>query len=118
MAKPNTLYRNEFNYKFGLLSVWAEVKEIKFIVFTYIRTAKEQNKRFLNGLSYCDGYKNVSMHQKDRARDLVIIDDEGKPKWDHVPEYDVLANFWKDIGGVWGGDWEHKKFDDCYHFEY
>ena len=118
MPKSNTLYRHEFNYKFGMLSVYAGVMGIKFIVFTYTRTAAEQNKRFKEGLSYCDGYNNISMHQRDRARDLVIIDCDGKPKWNHVHEYDVLAKFWKDLGGEWGGDWEHKKFDDVYHFQF
>lgn len=116
MPKSNTLWRSEFNYKFSMMSVYAGVVGIKFIVFTYTRTAKEQNKLFKRGLSRCDGYKNVSYHQPDRARDIAIIDDKGKPIWDEHPHYETLGKFFEDIGGRWGGNF--KNFKDQYHFEY
>jgi len=112
----NTRKRSIFNQKFALLTLYAKTQDIDFIVFSYSRTAEEQKKLFDEGKSKCDGYKKISMHQKDRARDIVIIDPNDKPIWNHIPEYDVLGAFWKSIGGRWGGDWA--SLDDIYHFEY
>ena len=102
----NTRLRAEFNLKFSKFSLYAiEIKKINFIVTEFIRSAKEQNKRFKNKKSLCDGYKKISYHQKSRAKDVVILDDNGKLVWEHVPKYDVLAEIWKALGGRWGGDW-------------
>jgi len=124
MISKNTLKRCDFNYKFGMLSVWASIKGIKFIVFRYTCTVIEQNKLYQQGrtkpgkiVTNCDGRKNISKHQRDQARDLVIIDDEGQPIWAHVPEYDMLGEIWESLGGKWGGNFKGVSFDDIYHFE-
>ena len=121
-TENNTLLRSEFGYKFALFTLYArDVKGINFIVIDFHRTAPEQNQRFKEKKSLCDGYKKISYHQKRRAKDLVIINAKGRLIWGHVPEYDILAEIWKGLKGRWGGDWYIKgktKFDDCYHFEY
>ncbi|MFW6132220.1 MAG: M15 family metallopeptidase [Candidatus Aminicenantaceae bacterium] len=112
----NTRQRAVFNQKFALLSLYAKTQDIDFIIFSYTRTPEEQKKLFDEGKSKCDGYDKISYHQKDRARDIVIIDSSNTPIWNHIPEYDVLGKFWKSIGGRWGGDWS--SLEDIYHFEY
>jgi len=120
----NTLLRAEFNYKFALFTLSAVIiHKINFIVTDFIRTAIEQNKRFKEKKSLCDGYKKISKHQKARAKDLVIIDKKGNPIWEHIPEYDKLGEIWSSIAGKenWGGTWfkEGKTtFNDIYHFQY
>ena len=119
--------RIKFLFKFALLTFYAHLRGIRFIVFCHTRTAEEQNQRFKEGKSLCDGYKKISKHQQDRAKDLVILDKDNQPEWDHNPEkeigleYDILGNFWTKVcKGVWGGTWYKEgktKFDDCYHFE-
>lgn len=121
-TKSNTLLRSEFGYKFSLFTLYArEIKGINFIVIDFHRMAPEQNKRFKDKKSLCDGYKKISYHQKRRAKDLVIIDAKGRLIWGHVPAYDILAEIWKGLKGRWGGDWFKKgktKFNDIYHFEF
>jgi len=121
MSKENnTLKRAQFNHKWGLLTVFAMIKEIQFIhpATGYSRTAEEQNALFQAGRSKCDGYEKISMHQLDRARDIVIVDEDGDPVNDYGdhPNYAVLGKFWEDIGGRWGGNF--KGFYDVFHFEY
>ena len=116
----NTILRSNFEYKFALLTFYARTFGISFITTSFLRTAEEQNKRFKKGKSLCDGYKKISKHQLGRARDIVIIDSEGNPIWEHIPEYDRLGKLWEQIGGVWGGRWYKEgktPFDDIYHFE-
>ena len=117
MAENNTLKRCKFNVMFGVLSVYASLKNIKFICTSYTRTAAEQNALFKGGLSQCDGYKKTSYHQKDRARDIVIIDTKGNPvnNFGYHPDYTVLGMFWESLGGVWGGKWPN--FKDIFHFQ-
>jgi len=117
----NTLKRHEFIYKFALLTLYASLKKIKFIITDYIRTAEDQNKRFKEKKSLCDGYENVSMHQKARAIDVVVIDGQGKPLWDDFESYEILGRFWEGLDGSWGYRWYERgitKFKDYYHYEY
>ena len=117
MAKENnTLKRADFNYKFAILTIYAKLRGIKFICTSYTRTAEEQNRLFKEGKSQCDGYKKISMHQKDRARDIVIITDKAKPIWKRTEDYETLGKFWVGLDGVWGGNF--KSINDPYHFEY
>ena len=122
MSESNTALRVEFNYKFGLLSVYAGIIGIRFICTSYTRTPAEQNKLFREGKSGCDGYDEKSYHQLDRARDIVIVDkvdDKSNiPVWERNKDYELLGKFWRSIDGRWGGDWENMDFDDIYHFEY
>lgn len=121
-SKNNTILRAEFNHIFSLFTLYAfDVKNISFIITDYYRSAIQQNKRFNEGLSLCDGYKKLSLHQRWRAKDIMVIDERGRLIRIHAPQYDVLAEIWKSLGGRWGGDWfiEGKTaFDDCFHFEY
>jgi len=111
----NTRLRAIFNMKFALLTIYANIEGIDFIVTSYSRTAQEQNILFKQGKSLCDGYEKISYHQKDRARDIVLITPENDLIWARTPEYEKLGAFWKAIGGRWGGDWE--SLNDIYHFE-
>jgi len=112
----NTAKRALFNYKFGMLSVYAGCIDIRFIVTAYTRTAAEQSKLYKEGKSKLDGYKKKSYHQLDRARDIVIIDGNDMPIWEFTSNYTRLGEFWESLGGVWGGRWESLK--DCYHFQH
>ncbi len=115
MPENNTLRRARLQYIFGMLAIYANIKNIAFIVFRNACSAEEQNKLFKQGLSNLDGYIKISNHQKDTAKDLVIIDTEGKPIWEAIPEYEVLGKFFESLGGKWGGRWQ-SPFDP-YHFE-
>jgi len=112
--------RINFEYNFAVLTLRAKVKNIRLITTSFLRTAPQQLKLFIQKRSNCDGYKSKSKHQLGRARDLLIIDKVGLEVWDHVPEYDILGETWESLGGTWGGRWYKDgktKFDDCYHFE-
>lgn len=116
----NTILRAKFEHTFALFTFYAWSKGIRFFTFRFLTTTQEQKKLFNEGKSNCDGVINVSKHQKGRAKDIVIIDKDGKDVWGHIPEYDILGELWEQLGGIWGGRWyiEGKtKFDDCYHFE-
>ena len=112
----NTSLRAEFNVKFGMLSVYASVRDIRFICTSYTRTAAEQRKLFDAGKSMCDGKDSTSLHQRDRARDIVILDADDQPVWVFTPEYTALGQFWEQMGGVWGGRWT--EIQDPYHFQF
>lgn len=118
----NVLLRARFGHEFSKFTLYAfDIKGIRFIVTDFHRTAGEQNKRFKKGGTLCDGHKKISYHQKRRAKDIVIVDENGTPIWKYIPEYDVLAEIWKALRGRWGGDWYKKgktTFNDIYHFEY
>lgn len=106
-------YRVLFLQKLWKLLEFAESQGIKLIYFSTYRTPEQQHQRFQDGLSKCDGYTKRSKHQDHRAVDLAVVAGNDCV-WLHIPEYDVLGQFWKNLGGVWGGDW---KSDDIYHFE-
>lgn len=113
----NTLARVTFNEKFGLLSLWASIQNIKFICTSYSRTAAEQHQLYLDDKSECDGYNKISYHQLDRARDIAIVDDSGvivNDYGDH-PDYARLGEIWESLGGRWGGNFI--TFRDVFHYE-
>ena len=114
----NTIERVKFNQKFAMLTLHAMVNGINFICTSYSRTPAEQNALFKRGRSKCDGYENISYHQRDRARDIAIIDGNGlivNDYGDH-PDYAVLGEVWEALGGRWGGNFE--SFRDVFHYEY
>lgn len=92
------------------------------------RTPKEQYKLFEDGVSKCDGYKNLSYHQTGFAFDVFLYED-GQASWSCTDKYAEFAElvklsfaYLKSIGIfkdnayiVWGGDW--KSFKDLPHFE-
>jgi hypothetical protein len=112
----NTLLRAEFNRLFGLLSVYADINDIKFIHGNegYYRTAEQQKALFDAGKSKCDGVKIISRHQSHLARDLYVINGKAQIVWDDSP-YIILGAYWKKLGGTWGGYFEG--FRDIFHFE-
>lgn len=121
MAENNTLKRALFNSNFGMFTVYAQINNIYFIhpIDGYSRTAETQNKLFKVGRSKCDGYKVISKHQLDRARDLYIIDAMGKITKNAdgsypIKDYELLGKYWEGFGGVWGGRFKNK---DIFHFE-
>jgi len=117
----NTIRRIIFLKKAVALINFACLNGIDFIVYTFYRTTEEQKKRYAQGrtepgriVTYCDGVKKRSAHQDWLAWDIVIIKN-GKPIWQRTNDYELLGKFWKELGGIWGGDWE---LNDVYHFEY
>ena len=119
MAENNTLKRAIFNTLFGHLSVYAQIRGIRFIHCndSFQRTAERQNELFKQGKSRCDGYQAKSKHQLGRARDIYIIDEAGKIIWDKGP-YETLGKFWETLRPgetKWGGNF--KDFIDQFHYE-
>lgn len=106
--------RIEFFRKIAMLVVWASVKGIKLLPFSFYRTEEEQKKLFDEGKSKCDGYKIKSKHQQWLAIDFVIIKN-GVPIWDYDQDYEILGKIWKSLGGKWGGDF--RGLQDVFHFE-
>jgi hypothetical protein len=88
---------------------------INLLCFYFYRSAEEQNRLYKEGKSNCDGYKKRSKHQSWLAMDFVIIDDAGKPIWNHTARYELLGEIWERLGGKWGGRF---KSPDVFHFEY
>lgn len=110
-----TVMRAIFFQKFSTLTNWAKSVGISFIVTTHYRSQEEQKKKFDEGKSNCDGYTKKSAHQKWLAIDIAIVEN-GQCIWIRTPEYELLGKMWKDLGGIWGGDWT--SLNDIYHFEY
>lgn len=108
--------QERFARAFGRLIQFACSRGINVTVFFMYRTADQQRKLFNEGKSKCDGYHNLSPHQEGRAADIVVSNEKGLV-WDHIDEYDKLAEYWKGLGSqyIWGGDFEFA--DDIYHFE-
>jgi len=114
----NTEKRIDFLNMVSLLLAYAEYKGYDIFIFDFHRTPQQQRARFDKELSLCDGYRRKSKHQYWLAIDIVLFM-YGKCQWTLRTVYEDLANYWKQIGGKWGGDWrEEVPFDDIYHFEY
>lgn len=84
-----------------------------------LRTADDQHKLFLQGVSKCDGYNKKSYHQSGNAFDVYAYVN-GKASWDknHLKAIaDHLIEIAKNDGIKlgWGGDF--KSFYDGAHFE-
>jgi len=114
----NTEKRIRFIDLFSQFVQQAKAKGIQFIVWTFHRTAQEQNYLYQQGrtrsgrkVTNCDGYIKASNHQNWLAKDILIIKD-GHDVWTRTPDYDRLGEIWTALGGRWGGEW-----DDCFHFE-
>jgi hypothetical protein len=107
----------------GRLLVYADLKEIKVICSSYIRTVEQQAELYKVGrrgipgeqpITTCDGVIKISRHQTKTAIDLNVINDQGEHTYDIGP-YAILGKYWEGIGGIWGGSWtsspEHWHFD-------
>jgi len=103
----------------GLLLVFASIKGISVICFTFWRSVEDQIKEFEAGRSRV----RFGKHQMWLAMDFALVDDlnedlivdRGEIRWKMDPRYQVLGLFWESIGGVWGGRWKDPV--DIYHFE-
>jgi hypothetical protein len=112
--------RVRFLELFGQLCALALEHQIKFIVWTFDRSASEQNALYQRGrtqpgpiVTNCDGFIKMSEHQKWLAADLAVVKN-GEWEWAEIPEYHDLGEYWESLGGVWG-----KRFgdlNDIYHF--
>ena len=116
----STQQRIDFLHKISLFIIDANYKQIKLLCYFFHRTTIQQVKLYAQGrvkpgkiVTYCDGVKKKSYHQKWRAMDFVIVKD-GQLIWHYIKEYDILGKIWKGIGGKWGGDF---KFKDYFHFQ-
>lgn len=117
----STQQRIDFLHKISLFILLASSEGIDLLCYYFHRTLIQQIKLYAQGrvkpgkkVTYCDGVKKKSFHQIWRAMDFVIVKD-GKLIWKYIPEYDILGNIWKGLGGTWGGDFS--KFRDIYHFQ-
>ena len=118
----NTQKRTRFIQHLALFTQKATLEGIEFIVWTFYRSALEQNWFYQQGrtrpgkiITNCDGQVYRSRHQDWLAVDILIIDKAGGSVWTRTPEYDRLGEIWESIGGRWGGNFTSP---DCFHFEY
>jgi hypothetical protein len=93
----------------GKLICHAQALGITIFVLEWYRSEERQAQLRAAGKSWIARSK----HQDGLAVDLVVMDGRGVT-WD-VARYKPLGEFWKSIGGTWGGDW---KVVDAVHFEY
>lgn len=111
--------RWEFLYNIGKLLIYAQEQDIKLICFTFYRSPEAQLKEYNAGKSHV----KFGKHQKWIAMDFAVwedIDSDGNVdvdeiRWNKNPKYTLLGNYWKSLGGIWGGDWQ--SLNDIYHFE-
>jgi len=93
------------------LFVYANLRRIDFCVLELYRSPRRQLELFRQGRT-----KTLSSkHLLGLAVDIAILKD-GRVVLEHIPEYDLLGEFWSWLGGTWGGHWE--SLEDIYHFEY
>jgi hypothetical protein len=113
-----TAKRAEFNRLFGQLSVFAQLRGIRFIHdnYGYYRTPEQQHELYREGKSNCDGYAILSKHPSHLARDIYVINDRDEIEWNDGP-YRILGEYWESLGGRWGGHFVGTSFRDPFHFE-
>lgn len=113
----NTTKRVIFLQKFAAFTAIAKAMGINFIITSFYRGTEEQNQRFDEGKSMCDGYDKRSKHQDWLAIDIAIIEN-GECVWGRTEGYNKLGKVWKDIfSGVWD-DSPRGDLDDPYHFQF
>jgi len=128
---PNSESKNpkrlQFILMFSALILYAWSRKILVIPYSIFRSTEEQNIKYQQGrtlpgrvITSIDGKYKISKHQKWRAGDILILDDEFKSDWKTFVKYETLGLFWEKMGGTWGHRWYEKgltKFDDLGHFE-
>lgn len=87
---------------------FAQSQGLNPVVQSTTRSCAEQNALFAQGPTVTKVQGCRSWHVMGRAIDVHIGSENCQ---DYVP----LANFWKRLGGRWGGDFPG--FPDCVHFE-
>ncbi len=60
------------------------------------RSDEEQKRLYLQGLSKCDGIIKISQHQRGRAVDIYLLDDNGK-----------LVEWTEELAETWHKNWEN-----------
>lgn len=109
--------QEKFARALGKLLAFAQAEGIKVLMYQLFRTEEQQHELFLAGKSNADGKKKLSYHQLGRAADIAVMK-ENSIIWPRVPEYEHLGEYWKSLGGTWGGDFKAEKVkDDIYHFQ-
>lgn len=91
----------------------AEQENIRFLVYTFHRTAAEQAQKFNERKSQV----TYSQHQDWLAIDIVLLGDGDEAVWTDHPQYRRLGQIWRGLHPLcrWGGDW--KTLKDFGHFE-
>ena len=117
--KKNTEYGNtNFNFQNPFVGITMSLLEQQ-LKFT-LMVAKLINFAYENGFELTlgdaarmdnKGHKQGSFHYKRLAIDLNLFKN-GK-YLDKTEDHQMLGEFWKSIGGSWGGDWS-----DGNHFSY
>ena len=102
--------QSKFAQMVARLIQWAFENGFEVTLGEAFRTDEQQEKYLKNGKSTV----KRSKHQDRLAIDLNLFID-GKYQVSSEA-YRPLGEAWKDMGGVWGGDW--KSFPDGNHFEY
>lgn len=97
-----------------------KISPFDFGITEGFRDRATQNKYFCEGKSNCDGYTNISKHQKGEAIDIMVYDENGKGTWEQKYYYQVAGIFKalakkNNINIRWGGDF--KNLVDMPHFE-
>lgn len=110
-----------FWWKIACVVALCWIRGVKIVPFCIYRSAEEQNERYKEGLSYCDGYKKISKHQRWLAIDFAIpTDDWSDFIWEPDPQYFIFGEIAEKMGLTWGHRWYEKgrkKFDDVYHIQ-
>lgn len=91
----------------------AEKRGIRFLVYTFYRTAEEQAQKVQQRLSQVAR----SQHQDWLAIDILLLGANDEQIWKEHPDYATLGGIWKAYHPLcrWGGDWASLK--DLGHFE-
>jgi peptidoglycan L-alanyl-D-glutamate endopeptidase CwlK len=113
--------RAEFLRLIALLITRASVDDVILECSAFHRSAETQHLLYEVGrtvpgeiITNCDGFVKISPHQKWRAMDLFILNEDGTANWDS-PYYDRLGEIWENMGGTWGGHFS--TLCDKAHFE-
>ena len=123
ISVTNTEHRVLFFQKLCHFILQAQSGGILLMPYWINRTAEQQFALYQQGrtapgkiVTNCDGYKKISRHERWRAGDFVIVDDNGKLIWTATARYELLGEMWRNLGGTWGGDFKTPP-RDLGHFE-
>lgn len=103
--------QHEFFKMICRLGFYAEEKGLRICIGELYRTIEKQKELLKIGRTQTLN----SLHLKGLAVDFHILKDDGSVDWD-FNKYKILGEYWKQLGGEWGGDW--KTLRDGVHFQY
>lgn len=101
-----------FNASLSSLLHWLVNERIPFRLGEAHRTAERAEQLAKEG----KGIVN-SKHVYSLAVDIWITDPSGLSILWKDQRYEKAGQYWKALGGVWGGDFKGKTAGDIYHFE-